>query len=106
MLPGVSLKVLLRSDGPLPGYETVILELEIEAGTTVGRHTHPGIESTYVIEGAAELLVDGQPARMLKPGDAFQIPPNLPHSVNIGEYKAKACSTLIVEKEKPLVSAL
>ena len=106
MLPGVSLKVLQRSDGPLPGYETVILELEIEAGTMVGRHTHPGIESTYVVEGAAELLVDGHPTRVLKPGDAFQIPPNLPHSVNIGDCKAKACSTLIVEKDKALVSAL
>ncbi|HUZ72041.1 MAG TPA: cupin domain-containing protein [Stellaceae bacterium] len=106
MLPGVSLKVLQRSDGPLPGYETVILELEIEAGTMVGRHAHPGIESTYVVEGTAELLVDGQPARLLKRGDAFQIPPNLPHSVNVGNCKAKACSTLIVEKEKSLVSAL
>lgn len=106
MLPGVSLKVLQRSDGPLPGYETVILELEIEAGTVVGRHAHPGIESTYVVEGTAELLVDGHPTRTLKPGDAFQIPPNLLHSVNVGNSKAKACSTLIVEKEKALVSSL
>ena len=106
MLPGVSMKVLQRSDGPLPGFETIIIELQIDAGTVVGRHAHPGIESTYVVEGTAELLVDGQPARALQPGDAFQIPPNLPHSVRIGPGKAKACSTLIVDKEKPLVSAL
>ena len=106
MLPGVSLKVLQRSDGPLPGYETVIIELQVDAGTVVGRHAHPGIESTYVIEGTAELLVDGQPARSLRPGDAFQVPPNLPHSVRVGHANAKACSTLIVEKEKALVAAL
>ena len=106
MLPGVSLKVLQRSDGPLPGYETVIIELQVDAGTVVGRHAHPGIESTYVIEGTAELLVEGQPARLLHPGDAFQIPPNLPHSVHIGGVRARACSTLIVEKEKALVAAL
>ncbi len=39
-------------------------------------------------------------------GDAFQIPPNLPHSVRIGPGRAKACSTLIVDKEKAIVSAL
>ena len=59
-----------------------------------------------MVEGTAELLMDGQPARALKPGDAFQVPPNLPHSVRIGQARAKACSTLIVEKEKALVAAL
>lgn len=100
------MKILQRSDGPLPGYETVLVELQIEAGTVVGRHAHPGIESTYVVEGTAELVLDGQPARDLKPGDAFQVPANLPHGVRIGPGKARACSTWIVEKERALVSVL
>ena len=106
MLPGVSLKILQKSDGPLPGYETVIVEIEVEGGVTVGRHTHPGIESTYVIEGSGELTVEGEPSRMLSPGQAFQVPPGVVHSVKIGDRKARVCSTLTVEKGKPLVSPL
>jgi anti-sigma factor ChrR (cupin superfamily) len=51
-MPGVSLKVLQQMDGPIPGQVTVIVELEVVAGTAIGRHTHPGIESTSVVEGA------------------------------------------------------
>jgi quercetin dioxygenase-like cupin family protein len=103
MLPGVSLKVLSKTDGPVPGYETVIVEIEIGPGTTVQRHTHPGIESTYLIEGEGELSIDGQPKLSLKAGEAFQVPPGLVHGVQIGDRKAKVCSTLVVEKGKPLV---
>jgi quercetin dioxygenase-like cupin family protein len=103
-LPGVSLKVLQQTEGPVPGYLTVIVELDVEPGVTVGRHTHPGVESTYVIEGEAELLIEGQPSRALRPGEAFQVLPGAVHSVRIGPHKAKACSTLILEMGKPLVS--
>jgi hypothetical protein len=60
---------------------------------------HPGIESTYVVEGEAELLIDGQTNRVVHAGDAFQVPPNTVHGVKIGDRNAKACSTLVVEKE-------
>src|SRR5881227_3925063 len=77
---GVTRKILSQSDGPAPGYVTVLVEAEIEAGVAVGRHTHPGIESAYVLEGGFELPIEGQPTRMLKPGDGFQIPPATPHA--------------------------
>ena len=51
-MPGVSLRVLNKVDGPVEGYETVIVEIQVPAGTPVGRHSHPGVESTYVIEGS------------------------------------------------------
>jgi hypothetical protein len=40
--PGVTRKILSQTDGPTPGYVTIIVEAEIEAGVTVARHTHPG----------------------------------------------------------------
>ncbi|HEX8166832.1 MAG TPA: cupin domain-containing protein [Beijerinckiaceae bacterium] len=103
--PGVTRKILSQSDGPAPGFVTLLVEAEIEAGTAVGRHTHPGIESAYVLEGGFELPVEGQPTRMLKAGDAVQVPPNTPHAGGkAGTAKTKLIITYVVEKGKPLAS--
>ena len=102
---GVTRKILSQTDGPTPGYVTIIAEAEIEAGVTVARHTHPGIESAYIIEGGLELPIEGQPTRALKPGDGFQVPPNTPHAGGKnGDKKTKIAITYVVEKGKPLAS--
>jgi quercetin dioxygenase-like cupin family protein len=103
--PGVTRKILSKTDGPTAGYETLLVEAEIEAGVPVGRHTHPGVESAYVLEGGFELPIEGQETRMLKPGDGFQIPPNTPHAGGKpGTAKSKILITYVVEKGKPLAS--
>jgi quercetin dioxygenase-like cupin family protein len=103
--PGVSRKILFQTDGPTPGYVTIIVEAEIEAGVMIARHTHPGIESAYVLEGGLELAIEGQPTRTLKVGDAFQVPPGTPHAGGKnGDKKTKIASTYVVEKGKPLAS--
>jgi quercetin dioxygenase-like cupin family protein len=92
-------------DGPAPGYVTLLVEATIEQGTTVARHTHPGIESAYVIEGALELPVQGQPTRAIKKGDGFQIPPETPHAGGKPtDAKCIILVTYVVEKGKPLAS--
>ena len=103
--PGVTRKILSQIDGPMPGYVTIIAEAEIEPGITVARHTHPGIESSYILEGSIELPVEGQPTRMVKAGDAFQIPPYTPHAGGKPtDVKVRVSSTYVVEKGKPLAS--
>jgi quercetin dioxygenase-like cupin family protein len=103
--PGVTRKILSKTDGPAPGYETLLVEAEIDAGVPVGRHTHPGIESAFVLEGGFELPIEGQPTRMLKPGDGFQIPPATPHAGGKpGTAKSRILITYVVEKGKPLAS--
>src|SRR2546421_11486447 len=103
--PGVTRKILSQTDGPVPGYVTLLVEAEIEAGVAVGRHTHPGIESAYVIEGGFELPVEGQPTRTLKPGEAFQIPAGTPHAGGKpGTANTRILITYVVEKGKPLAS--
>ena len=104
--PGLTRKMLSQMDGPMPGYVTLNMEVEIEAGAIVPRHTHPGIESSYVLEGGFELPIQGQPTRMLKPGDGFQIPPETPHAGGKpGDKKTRVAFTYVVEKGKPLASA-
>jgi quercetin dioxygenase-like cupin family protein len=103
--PGVTRKILSQMDGPVPGYVTIVVEAEVEAGVTVARHTHPGIESAYILEGGFELPIQGQPAVMLKPGMAVLIPPSTPHAGGKpGTAKTRITSTYIVEKGKPLAS--
>jgi quercetin dioxygenase-like cupin family protein len=103
--PGVSRKILSQSDGPAPGYVTLLVAIEIEAGVTIGRHTHPGIESAYILEGGFELPIEGMPTRAYKPGDGFVVPAGTPHAGNKnGDAKTKILSTYIVEKGKPLAS--
>jgi quercetin dioxygenase-like cupin family protein len=101
---GVKRKVLSQIDGPAPGYVTIAVELEIEPGAEVARHTHPGIESTYFISGGGELLVDGQPPKPFTAGEAIQVPPGAIHSVKNGPAVTKGIGTYIVEKGKPLAS--
>jgi quercetin dioxygenase-like cupin family protein len=103
--PGVTRKILSQMDGPTPGYVTINVEAEIEAGVTIARHKHPGIESGYVLEGGLDLPVEGLPTRTLKPGDGFQVPPETPHAGGKnGDKKTKIAITYVVEKGKPLAS--
>jgi quercetin dioxygenase-like cupin family protein len=102
---GLKRKILGQMDGPAPGYVTITAEVEIEPGVMVGRHTHPGIETGYVVEGNIDLPVEGRPTVSLRPGDGYQIPPNTPHAgVKNGPKMTKITSTYIVEKGKPLAS--
>jgi hypothetical protein len=50
-------------DGPMPGYVTINMLVEIEPNAFIIRHTHPGIESSYVLEGGLDLPIQGQPTR-------------------------------------------
>jgi quercetin dioxygenase-like cupin family protein len=102
---GVTRKILSQTDGPVPGYVTILVEATIEAGVPVARHTHPGVESAYILEGGFELPVQGQATRQVKAGDAFQIPPETPHAGGKpGETKSRVLVTYVVEKGKPLAS--
>jgi hypothetical protein len=58
---GLKRTKLKETDGPAPGYATIEMRVEIEPDAPIARHTHPGIESGYLIEGATELTRDGQP---------------------------------------------
>ncbi|HEY6259647.1 MAG TPA: cupin domain-containing protein [Xanthobacteraceae bacterium] len=102
---GLTRKVLSQSDGPAPGYVTILMQVEVEPDVLVARHKHPGIESGYVVEGEIELPIQGQPTRTLKPGDSFQVPVDTPHAGSKnGGKKTVIISTFVVEKDKPLAS--
>jgi mannose-6-phosphate isomerase-like protein (cupin superfamily) len=96
---------LQKFDVPGTNYETVIGIAEIVPNVLIGKHTHPGPESGYVLEGDFTLLVDGQPPLELKTGQSYKVPPGAAHDAKSGAKGAKVIATYVVEKGKPLASA-
>jgi quercetin dioxygenase-like cupin family protein len=97
--------VLQKVDVPgSPNYETVTGIAEISPSVNIGRHTHPGAETGYVIEGVLTILVEGKPPLALKAGDSYQIPVNAIHDAKSGDNGGKILAVYIVEKGKPLAS--
>jgi quercetin dioxygenase-like cupin family protein len=97
--------VLQRGDSSRAGYEAVTAKAEFpSAGSTTGKHTHPGDEVSYVLEGTLTLDVDGAASRSLKAGDAFIVPAGKVHTAVAVGGKAVVIANYIVEKGKPLTS--
>ena len=103
-LPGTKRTDLQRHDLSITGREVVQTIVELAPGTTAPRHTHPGEEIIYVLEGTWEYTVEGNPPLRLKAGEVLFIPAGTIHSArNIGTGRAAELATYIVEKGKPLV---
>jgi quercetin dioxygenase-like cupin family protein len=102
--PGLKRTLLKQTDGPVDGYVTVEMKVEIEPGAAIARHTHPGIETGYIAEGGTQLTIEGQGAFDLKAGDGFQVPTGAPHGGTNGSAKTVVITTYVVEKGKPLAS--
>lgn len=97
---------LQRHDLSVAGREVVQTIVELDPGVTSSRHTHPGEEIVYVLEGAPlEYTVEGKPPVTLKPGDVLFIPAGTIHAArNVGSRKGAELATYIVERGKPLLT--
>ena len=102
--PGVTRKVLSKSELPGSNYDVVQVLGIIAPGALVARHTHPGIESAFVLEGAGTLFVKGEAERKIGLDDSFFIPPETPHALQNGGSPLRIASTYTVERGKPLAT--
>jgi quercetin dioxygenase-like cupin family protein len=71
---------LQRHDLSAPGREVIQARVEIDPGVTSPKHTHPGEEIVYVLEGSLEYQVEGKPPVTLKAGDVLFIPAGTVHA--------------------------
>ena len=102
---GIQRTVVKKADVAVPGPEAVVVRAEFAPGASVGRHTHAGEEITYIMEGEAEILIDGQPPLKVKAGDGFVVPAGTKHDArNIGATPLKAVAVYVVEKGKPVTT--
>jgi quercetin dioxygenase-like cupin family protein len=96
---------LQRHDISAPGREVVQVKVEFDPGHGIPKHTHPGEEVVYVLEGTVEYQVEGKPPMTLKAGQVALVPAGVVHSAkNTGSGVAAEVATYIVEKGKPLIT--
>ena len=104
-VPGFTRKVLQDQQLSVPDRHAVVARAEFVPGGVAGKHTHPGEELGYVVEGELELLIEGQPPKRVKKGEVFFVPAGVVHDgKNVGKGKAVVLATYIVEKGKPVAS--
>ena len=93
---------LQRHDLSIPGREVVQLRVDFAPGASFPRHTHPGEEIIYVIEGSLEYEVAGNVVTVNAGGVLF-VPAGIIHAArNVGGVPAAELGTYLVEKGKPL----
>ena len=102
--PTIKRTPLQKVDVPGTTLDTITAIAEIVPSAAIGRHTHFGPETGYLIEGELTLLVDGQPPKALKAGDSYQIPSGAIHDAKSGDKDAKVLAVYIVETGKPLAT--
>jgi len=101
---GIRRTDLQRHDLSVPGREVVQVRVDFAPGAAFGKHTHPGEEIVYVIEGSLEYQVEGKPPVTLNAGGVLFIPAGTIHAAkNVGTGNGAELATYIVEKGKPLV---
>ena len=104
---GIKRTDLQRHDLSVPGREVVQVRVELAPGVSFPKHTHPGEEIIYVLEGTWEYTVEGKPPVTLKAGEVLFIPAGTIHSAkNVGSGNGAELATYVVEKGKPLLTVV
>lgn len=94
---------LQRHDLTTPNHETVQARGDFEPGAVVPKHSHPGEEVGFILQGELTVDIEGKPTQTLKAGDVFFIPAGTVHAArNASKAPTVVISTYIVEKGKPL----
>ena len=100
---GIGRTDVLQHDLGASGQEIVQARVDIAPGAVAPKHSHPGPEVAYVLEGTLEYQLEGQPPVTLKAGQALFIPANTNHVArNTGTAHAAELATYVVPKGKPL----
>ena len=99
-----SIKIeLVRADLTARNMDIIVNLFEVPAGATVPKHTHPGEEVVYVIDGGALQEPDGTQVTF-EVGAAMIYARGIPHAgfTNVGDRPLKMLNVFVVDKGKPL----
>ena len=101
---GVKRTILQKADVAVGvPHESLMGQAELGPGASIGRHSHPGVEMGYVLEGEFDVMVGNESPRRVKAGDSYLIPAGTIHDAkSVGATPGKVLAAWVVEKGKPL----
>ena len=73
--PGLWRTDLQQQDLSPPGREVIQARVDLGPEAPLVKHTHPGEEIIYILEGSLEYQVDGKPPTRLEAGTSFSSRP-------------------------------
>jgi quercetin dioxygenase-like cupin family protein len=95
---------LQQHDLSIPGREVVHNRVDISPEASAFKHTHPGEEIIYVLEGSLEYQLEGKPPTTVRAGEVFFVPAETIDAVkNVGTTNAAELAMYFVENGKPLL---
>ena len=103
--PEVKRRIISRSDLTGTNMEVLLVESEYQPGAELPRHTHPGEEAFYVVQGATT-QIPGQQQTKRDAGSGGINKRDVPHAGYkvIGDTPLRMVNVYIVDKGKPLMS--
>jgi quercetin dioxygenase-like cupin family protein len=103
--PDIKRTDLQQHDFSIPGREVIQARVDLGPTAPLVKHTHPGEEIIYVLEGTLEYQIEGEAPTTVKAGDVLFVPAGAVHAVrNVGSGNAAELATYVVEKGKPILT--
>ena len=76
--------ILQQNDIPGSNYTVILARTEIAPNMVAARHTHPGVEISYVLQGAGDFIIEGKGTMHVSAGQSFRLEAGVKHSVKNG----------------------
>ena len=99
-------ELLRKPVSGIDGKEFVVFVADLPPGAVAGRHSHPGDEASYALQGAVVQEPDGGQPVGLKVGQAGFTPAGQTHNVKNASSSepAKLLNCILVAKGQPLAT--
>lgn len=84
--------------------EATFVEVVFQPGQNSTPHRHPGFVLGYVLEGRFRFALEGQPEKILGPGEVFYEHPDAVHlaSGSADDKPARILAIIVAQKGSPL----
>jgi quercetin dioxygenase-like cupin family protein len=84
--------------------QVILAVTEIAPKMLAARHTHPGVEISYVLSGECDFNIEGIGIKHMKAGDSFRLESGVKHSVQNGAGTTKILAVYTIPKGAQLAT--
>ena len=96
--------ILQQTDVPGGNYTVILAVTEIAPNMVAARHTHPGVEISYVLQGQGDFIIEGKGKMHVQAGQSFRLEAGVKHSVQNGAGPMKILAVYTIPKGAQLAT--